>query len=95
MMRRHCLERRKTVERLEPLFATVAGFPGAAKGQFHASARIVIVDKYLPRPQRPRQPHLAHAVTRQDAGDKTVFGAVGDQSRSVLSAAPEPTTLMP
>src|SRR6056297_3461896 len=83
-MRRNSLERRKTVQRLEPLLPAMAGFSSAAEGQCDPAAGSVIVEKDLPCAHLARKPHLARAVTCPDAGDKAVLGAVRNGDRLFL-----------
>ena len=69
---------REPIQRFEPFFAPVAGFPDATKGQFDTAACAVVVDEHLTGSQSFGHPHLARAVAGPDAGDKAVIGAVGD-----------------
>ena len=75
------LQRRKAVERLEPLFAPVSRLADPPERQFDSAARAIVVEKDLARAQGPREPHLAASVRRPDAGYKTIAGPVGDRRR--------------
>src|SRR5690606_16007732 len=79
MIYRNRLQRGESIERLETLFAAMAGFFHAAEWQLDAATSTIIIDEDLTGMDGMREAALSSAILGPDAADKAIGCTIGNR----------------